>query len=231
MKIIILLLLGFAPVIGFSQPAERDIETARVKKFIQGLNNKAKVRIMLRSLSPAEGKLASSSDDSFDVKLRDPSKALITIGTKKYAFVKRIKYSDVLYIRSGDRKLDLVPDKAKRPHGTWGDLRSIYPGTRVVLIMADGKTFTGWFGSATDQAMTLMDAKAENRVNIALTEVVAFYGILGRSGGFKSGAADVSGGIPTRPGGAIIAGLGALVGGALGELLENDGYPVLVYSK
>jgi len=97
--------------------------------------------------------------------------------------------------------------------------------------MADGKTFTGWFGSATDQALTLMDAKAENRVNIARTEVAAFYGILGKSGGFRSGAAEFSGGAPTQADGAIIAGMGALVGGALGELFKNDGYSVLVYSK
>ena len=179
--------------------------------------NRQKASVLFRSLVTTEGRLVKFDAESFYLK-KD----------RKYF---RSFYRDVLEIECGGNKsASNVPDPTARAHGAWSDINQVYAGTKILVVLMDGKSLKGFSNSATESALVIVDANGRERIDIPRDRVVAFYGLLGGYGGVKKGASKGAEALHTgsrdKLPGLVFAGVGALVG-----LAKSDGRPVLIYSK
>jgi hypothetical protein len=110
----------------------------------------------------------------------------------------------------------MCPIQAARAHGAWSDINQVYAGTKILVVLTDGKSLKGFSNSATESALVIVDANGRERIDIPRDRVVAFYGLLGGYGGVKKGASKGAEGLSTgsrdKLPGLVFAGVGALVG-------------------
>ena len=203
-----------------SAQTDRKAQAEEVKTAVFAYPGKTDdVSLMLRSLVQLKGPIARIDTDNFDLQFR-------TKGGKRV--FQTIRYTDVMYLRYGKTELSFIAPPEQKQFGNWRDINAVYPGTRIFIILEGDRTFEGWSNSATEENLIVLSEGANRRVEIPLKDVVAFYGVLGRSGGAKSGAAWGAEGILHAP----LLGLAATgVGAILGEALRNSGTPILIYSK
>ena len=192
----------------------------RVKALItRSLADKPKASIFFKSLISGEGKITGAGDTSFSLRFR-------TKGGKRVT--KDYRFDHVLQIKVGKDELNFLAPINARPHGEWDDIRFVYPGTRISILLEDNKTFNGWFNSATGEEIVALNESAKEKISIERAKVVAFYGVLGRSGGIKSGASKGSEGMLNDP---LLGGIGAGLGAIAGGLFRSDGRLILVFSR
>lgn len=176
-----------------------------------------KVSVLFRSLVPADGRLVKSDADSFYLKKN-----------RRYY---RSLYRDVLEFRCGGKFVSNVPAPSDRAHGSWGDIRQVYGGTRILVILTDGRTVEGFSNSATDSHLIIIERKAHTRLDLPRDQVAAFFGLIGGRGGAKAGAAKGSEDLLQPGGDPILGGVGAVIGAIVGALAKSDGRPILIYSR
>jgi hypothetical protein len=202
-----------APLITLAQ-GQQDSSIETVVRECEPKRQKASV--LFRSLVTSEGRLVKFDAESFYLKKH-----------RKYF---RSFYRDVLEIECGGKSASNVPDPSARAHGAWSDINQVYAGTKILVVLTDGKSLKGFSNSATESALVIVDANGRERIDIPRDRVVAFYGLLGGYGGVKKGASKGAEGLSTgsrdKLPGLVFAGVGALVG-----LVKSDGRPVLIYSK
>jgi hypothetical protein len=216
-SIVFLLLVALFAQAGRSQDV-RDAETQTVKKFItENASARPKVSVLFRSLVTSEGKLAKFDEDSFYIKK----------GRKYF----RSFYRDVLEIRGGGKFVSNVHDPATRSHGAWSDINQLYPATRILVVLTDGRTIKGFSNSATASHVIMIDNKTDIRLDVPKEQIAALFGLIGANGGIKTGAAKGSEGLLQPGGDPIIGGIGAAIGAVIGALTKSDGRPILVYSR
>jgi hypothetical protein len=176
-----------------------------------------KVSVLFRSLVTSGGRLVKFDADSFYLKKN-----------RRYY---RSFYRDVLEFRCGGKFVSNVPDPSARAHGSWGDIRQVYGGTPILVILTDGRTVEGFSNSATDSHLIIIERKTHTRLDLPREEVAAFFGLIGGRGGVKTGAAKGSEGLLQPGGDPILGGVGAGIGAIIGALAKSDGRPMLVYSR
>jgi hypothetical protein len=214
---ILLLLFAICVQVDLSQDL-RERETLAVKKFIgENAATRPKVSVLFRSLVSSEGKLTKFDEDSFYLKK----------GRKYF----RSFYRDVLEIRSGDKFLSNTHDPSTPSHGAWSDINQIYPATRILVVLTDGRIIKGFSNSATASQLIMIDNKTDIRLDVPKDQVAALFGLIGGNGGIRSGAAKGSEGLLQPGGDPIVGGIGAVIGAIIGALTKSDGRPVLVYSR
>jgi hypothetical protein len=215
--IVLLALFAVGVQIGLSQ-SSRDRETQAVKTFIaENASRRPKVNVLFRSLVSSEGKLAKLDEDSFYLKK----------GRKYF----RSFYRDVLEMRAGKKFVSNVHAPSTPSNGSWNDINQIYPATRVLVVLTDGRIVKGFSNSATDSHLIMIDNKTDIRLDVPKEKVAALFGLIGASGGIKSGAAKGSEGLLQPGGDPIVGGVGAVIGAIIGALTKSDGRPILVYSR
>jgi hypothetical protein len=213
--IIFVFLLGFIPAIGLSQDRlDKEIKNVRAVVSVCA-QERRKTNVLFRSLAYAKGRLFHFDDEFF----------YLTNGKQD----RRLSYRDVLEMRCGDSFVSNMPDPSTKPYGKWEDVGRVFAGTRIVVLLEDGKSVRGFSNSATASGLVIVDDKGRERVDIARSRIVSFYGLLGGYGGVKKGASKgaegmATGGDPLLSG--AFAGIGALLG-----LVKSDGHPILIYSK
>jgi len=208
-------LIGCVPQIVRSQD-RLDTEIKNVKAVVsECAQERRKTTVLLRSLAYAKGQLFHFDDDSL----------YLTTGKLD----RRLFYKDVLEIQCGDSSVSNVPDPTAKPYGKWEDVGRMFAGTRIVMLLDDGKSVKGFANSATASGVVIVDDKGRERVDIPRTRVVSFYGLLGGYGGVKKGASKGAEGMATGSD-PILSGAFAGVGALLG-LIKSDGHPILIYSK
>ena len=209
--VILVFLFTLCPQIVAAQHAEQ-----RVKNLLREIApERPKVRVLFRSLVTGEGKLVKLDDDSFYLKK----------GRRYF----RSFYRDVLEIRGGGKFVSNVQDIDVRQHGSWSDINQVYAGTKILVLLTDGKTVKGFSNSATETGLVIIERERHERMDIARTDVAAFYGLVGGYGGVKKGASKGAEGMTTGRDQlltGIFAGVGALAG-----LAKSDGRPILIYSR
>lgn len=215
--IAVVFLLSCVPQIALSQD-RLDTEIRNVKAVVsECAQERRKSTVLLRSLAYAKGRLFHFDDDSL----------YLTTGKLD----RRLLYKDVLEIRCGDPSVSNIPDPSAKPYGKWEDIGRVFAGTRIVLLLDDGKAVKGFSNSATAAGMVIVDEKGRERVDIPRDRLVSVHALLGGSGGVKKNAGKASEGINTGSReGALLApayvGIAALLG-----LVKSDGNPILIYSK
>ena len=210
-------LLGCLPVIALSQ--ERlDSEIKNVKTVVnECAQQRRKTTVLLRNLAYAKGRLFHFDDELF----------YLTTGKLD----RRLSFKDVLQIRCGDSSVSNIPDPSEKSYGKWEDIGRVFAGTRIVVLLDDGKSVKGFSNSATASNLVMVDDKGRERVDIPRNRIISFYGLLGGYGGVKKNASKASEGMHTgsREGallGPAYVGIAALLG-----LIKSDGHPILIYSK
>ena len=215
--ITLVFLLGCVPPIALSQD-RLDTEIKNVKTVVdECAQERRKTTVLLRSLAYAKGQLFHFDDESL----------YLTTGKLD----RRLSYKDVLEIRCGDSSVSNIPDPSAKPYGKWEDIGRVFAGTRIVVLLDDGKSVKGFANSSTASGLVIVDEKGRERVDIPRNKVVSFYGLLGGYGGVKKNASKASEGMHTgsREGsllGAAYVGIAGLLG-----LVKSDGNPILIYSK
>lgn len=176
-----------------------------------------KVSVLFRSLVASEGRLVKFDADSFYLKKN-----------RRYY---RSFYRDVLEFRSGSKFVSNIPAPSARGHGSWSDINQVYGGTRILVILTDGKTVEGFSNSATDSHLIIIERKTHTRLDLPRDRVAAFFGLVGGRGGAKAGAAKGSDGLLEPGGDLLLGGAGAGIGAIVGALAKSDGRPILIYSR
>ena len=208
-------LLGCATPAVLSQD-RLDKEIKNVKAVVgECAQERRKTTVLLRSLAYAKGQLFHFDDDLF----------YLTTGKLD----RRLSYKDVLEIKCGDSSGSNIPDPTEKPYGKWEDIGRVFAGTRIVVLLDDGKAVKGFANSSTTSGLVIVDDDGRERVDIPRTRVVSFYGLLGGYGGVKKGASKGAEGMATGSD-PILSGAFAGVGALLG-LIKSDGHPILIYSK
>ena len=217
MKLLPVILIVLA--VSLAARSQDDLHTRRgqeVRAIVEGFGPKAtKVTLLTRELIVFRGKVIKVRERSLDLKF---SGRVITIA-----------YDNVLELEGSGKFVSFVPDRAERNHGTWEDVRRIYPGTKILVVYADGKSGKGFSNSATKTHLIMVDNNGRKRVDVPSPNILAVYGLIGGYGGVKAGASKGAEGIANSRHallGGVFAGIGALAG-----LVKSDGRPILVYSK
>jgi hypothetical protein len=216
-EILLIVIVTFIPALpGLAQDNVSGGATERLASSIRRLATRSgKATILTRRLVAYSGKIVAADDESFFLKV------------KKRSFP--LKYADVLEFSGGGENLSLVPELTKKPHGTWGDVDRVFPGTKIIIVTGDGKIIKGLANSATTEAVIFMERERHERMDIPRNRVVAVYGLIGGYGGVKKGASKGAEGATSGRNqllDGVFAGVGALLG-----LAKSDGQPILVYSK
>jgi len=175
-----------------------------------------KAKVLTRRLVTHSGKIVSVYPDSFNLKVKK----------KIYS---TISYNDVLELSVDDQHVSIVPEETTKSHGAWEDIGRVFPGTRIAIVLDDGKTIKGFANSSTASSLVIVDDDGRERIDIPRNRVVAFYGLIGGYGGVKKGASKGVEGSTNRSDQlltGVFAGVGALAG-----LVKSDGRPILIYSK
>ena len=215
--IIFVFLLGAVTPAALSQD-RLDTEIKNVKAVVRECaQERRKTTVLLRSLAYAKGQLFHFDDDLF----------YLTTGKLD----RRLPYKDVLEIRCADSSVSNIPNPTEKPYGKWEDIGRVFAGTRIVVLLDDGKSVKGFANSATTSDLVIVDEKGRERVDIPRTRVVSFYGLLGGYGGVKKNSSEAAKEIGTAGREGILlagpyVGLMALLG-----LVKSDGNPILIYSK
>ncbi len=217
--VVLLALVIAAPV---SAQSDRQNHTALITTALNSDNaKKADVELLLRSLVQLKGRVLIAKEDSFDFRFKTKG------GTKTS---KSINYDDVVYLKHKDKVISSIPSFDASPFGYWDDIKQIYPGTRIVVMLEGNRTFEGWSNSAIGDKLIVLNEKADKTVEIERKDVVAFYGMLGGYGGVKKNASKATEGMSSSGGNQLVG--GALVGvAALLGMIKSDGRPILIYSK
>jgi len=193
-----------------------DTEIKNVKAVVsECAQERRKTTVLLRSLAYAKGQLFHFDDDVF----------YLTTGKLD----RRLAYKDVLEMRCGNSSVSNIPDPTEKPYGKWDDVGRVFAGTRIVVLLDDGKAVKGFANSSTASGLVIVDDKGRERVDIPRAKIVSFYGLLGGYGGVKKGASKGAEGMATGSD-PILSGAFAGVGALLG-LIKSDGNPILIYSK
>jgi len=194
-----------------------DTEIKNVKTVVgECAQERRKTTVLLRSLAYAKGRLFHFDEDSL----------YLTTGKLD----RRLSYKDVLEIRCGDSSVSNIPDPSSKTYGRWEDIGRVFGGTRIAVLLADGKSVKGFANSSSASGLVMVDDKGRERIDIPRERVVAFYGLLGGYGGVKKGASKGAEGLHTggrdKLPGLVATGVGALMG-----LAKSDGHPILIYSR
>ena len=199
-----------------SQENARSPQIEQLRALVQSLGPRpTKVALLTRQLIVTRGKIVRSRETSFDLKQTDG--------------VTTILFENVLELASQKGSLSLVPDKAVKNHGRWEDVGMIYPGTKILLVYADGKSAKGFSNSISQTHLIMIDKDGRQRVDVPREQIAAVFGLIGGYGGVKAGASKGAEGMTNDRDvllDGIFAGVGALVG-----MVKSDGRPILVYSK
>lgn len=175
----------------------------------------SKASVLTRALVFRSGKVIKSTSEWFDLK---SGKHTVTI-----------KHDDVLEMSGGGKSLSFVPDAPQQHHGTWEDVGHIYPNTKIVIILTDGKAVKAFANSATPTRLVVIERERYERWEVERDRVEAVYGLIGGYGGVKANAskgAEAMNASRDKLLGGILTGAAALAG-----LVKSDGRPILVYSK
>ncbi len=214
-KILLMFLFVIAPIYVLGQD-DRVSDAENVRSVVRELATRsAKATILSRKLVAYSGKVVAADQHSFDLKIKKNTSTL--------------KYEDVLELSTGGRDFSFVPDVTKRGHGLWQDINIVYPGTRIVVVLVNGKSVKGFSNSATATSLLIIERERHERMEIRRDQVTAFYGLVGGYGGVKKNASKGAEAMHTGRDkllGGVFAGVGALVG-----LVKSDGRPILIYSR
>ena len=215
--VILVMFIAFGSFYVRSQES-REPDLKQVKTLIRdGVSGHKKATILFRSLVASEGRLEKFDSDSFYVKR----------GRKYF----RSFYKDVLEISTSGKTVSLVPDPITRPYGSWSGIGQVFAGTKILVVLNDGRSVKGFSNSATDTHLVMIDNKTDARLDLPKERVAAFIALLGGFRGAKQGAAKGSEGLLQPGGDAILGGAGAGIGALLGALMKSDGRPILIYSR
>ena len=210
-------LFGCVPPIA---PAQHSLDTEinNVKAVVSECAlERRKTTVLLRSLAYVEGKLFHFDDD------------LIYLLSGKLD--RRLPYRDVLEIKCGDSFVSNVPDPSEKSYGKWEDTGRVFAGTRIVVLLDDGKTVKGFSNSSTASSLVIVDEKGRERVDIPRSRIMSTYALLGGYGGVKKNASKAAKEIgPAGPEALLLAGPYVGISALLG-LVKSDGRPILIYSK
>jgi hypothetical protein len=216
-SVVLLSFLAFGPLSIMSQSVS-DPDLQSVRTFIRECAPaRKKVNVLFRSLVESDGRLVKFDADSFYLKK----------GRKYF----RSFYQDVLEIHGCGKAVSFVPDPSARPHGSWSDVNRVYAGTKILVILTDGRSVEGFSNSATNSHLIIIDRKTDSRLDLPKERVAAFFGLVGGRRGAKAGASKGSEGLLQPGGDPILGGAGAAIGAIIGALTKSDGRPLLIYSK
>lgn len=215
-KLLLMTLLAALPLQAWAQNDHVADQAARVRTVVRAFGQeKTNVTLLTRSLIVVKGKIVRSREDSFDIKT---GKVLNTF-----------PYTYLLEMEGGGAYISFVPERAVRGHGAWGDVGRVYPGTKILVVLADGRSVKGFSNSISETDLIMIDEKGRKRSDIPRDQIASVYGLIGGYGGVKKGASTgakaMNSGRDKLPG-MVFAGVGALVG-----LAKSDGRPILIYSK
>jgi hypothetical protein len=216
-KFFLITLLGLVAFQADAQDDLRSQQAQAVRAIVESLEPKrAKVTLLSRRLIGVKGKIVRSRADSFDLKVRGR--------------VTTVPYLAVLEMLGGGRSISFVPADDSPNHGAWADIGNIYPATRIVVLLSNGKSVKGFSNSITETKLVMVDEKGRERVELPREQIACVYGLIGGYGGVKSGASKgveqtTASGRDKLPG-LVYTGISALTG-----LAKSDGRPILVYSK
>lgn len=214
LNILLVFLIATCPIYVLGQEDRvRNAESVRVVIWQLAMRS-ARATILTRKLVVYSGRIVRPDEHSFELKIKKNNST--------------IKYEDILELSAGDKHLSFVPKVTTQGFGLWQDINSVYPGTKIVVVLTNGKTVKGFANSAA-RNLIIIERERHERMEVEREHVAAFYGLVGGYGGVKSGAS--KGAKAMHAGrdkllGGVMAGLGALVG-----LVKSDGRPILIYSK
>lgn len=193
----------------------REEQADAVRTIVKNLAPGTRVTFLTRPLIVTSGKVLNSRPDSFD--LRSGKRILL------------VKYINVLEIKGGGWAYSSIPADHAKPFGLWDDIDLIYPGTKILVLLENGRAHIGFANSATAEHLVMLEREKKERFDIRREDIKAVYGLIGGYGGVKAGGS--KGAEAMHAGrdkllGGVMAGVGALMG-----LAKSEGRPVLVFSK
>jgi hypothetical protein len=216
---IIITVLLFSAAGTFAQGDHAD-HTKRVKSSISRLSAKNKnVALLLRSLLEFRGKVASFSDDEFELGFKNKE------GKK---LRKSIAYSDVLALDGGGEQLSQIPAVTKKPHGNWHDIGMVFSGTKILVTLNDGRYIKGYSNSITDTHLVLLDRDSARRLDLPREQISAYVAFTLSRGGAKKGAKWSAKELGREP---VLGAIGVGIGAIVGALTKVEGRPILIYSQ
>lgn len=212
-------IFSFGAFGAFAQVGPAD-HAEQVKASISRLSsNNKNVALLLKSLLEFRGKVASLSNDEFELRFKNKE------GRK---LRKSIAYSDVLALNGGGEKLSQIPAVAKKPHGEWHDIGKVFSGTKILISLNDGRHIEGYSNSINDTHLVLLDRESKQRLDLPRDQVAAFVAFTLSRGGAKKGAKWAAKELGSEP---ILGALGMGVGALIGALTKVGEQPILIYSR
>ena len=192
----------------------------RVKVLMSRLHtNNKNVALLLNSLLEFRGKVASLSDDEFELRFKD------TEGKK---LRKSFAYEDVLAVNGDGEKLSQIPDVTKKPHGDWHDIGKVFSGTKILVALNDGRHIKGYSNSVSNTHLVMLDRESEQTLDLPRDQVTGFVAFTLSRGGAKNGAKWAAKELGRDP---ILGTLGVGIGAIVGAMTKVEGRPILVYSR
>lgn len=215
--IVILIILSGAAGVRAQAPSNAELVRTLIGKHS---GDEPRASILFKSLVSVDGRILGADRSAFYLRFR-------TKGGNRV--MNSFRFEDVLYIKVGKEELNLLPAPAARPYGNWDDIKKIYPGTRIFVVLEGNRTFEGWSNSATGEKLIVLNENAKETVEFDCSNVIAFYGMLGGYGGVKKNASKAAEGMSSGRDkllGGMLVGAAALLG-----MAKSDGQPILIYSK
>ena len=103
-----------------------------------------------------------------------------------------------------------------------------FGGTKVLVMLADGRHIRGFSNSITDTHLVMLDSEAKRRLDIPRDQISAFVGFTLSRGGAKKGALRAANELHRAP---ILGALGMGIGAIVGALTKVERGAVLIYSR
>ena len=203
----------------FAQVGPVDHED-QVKASISRLSsNRKNVSLLLKSLLEFRGKIVSLSDDEFGLRFKNKEGRTLR---------KSIAYSEVLALSGGGERLSQIASVSKKPHGNWQDIGKVFSGTKILIILNDGRHIKGYSNSVNDTHVVLLDRESEQRLDVRREQISGFVAFTLSRGGAKKGAKWAAKEMGSHP---ILGGLGIGLGALVGALTKVGEQPILIYSR
>jgi hypothetical protein len=215
----ILTVLLFCTTGAFAQVDPADpAEQVRVSISRLSATNK-NVALLLKSLLEFRGKVSSSSNEGFELRFKNKE------GKK---LRKSFAYSDVLALNGGGEQLSLIPVVTKKPHGNWHDIGKVFPGTKILIALNDGRHIKGYSNSVNETHLVLLDRESEQRLDLPRDNVVGLVAFTLSRGGAKKGAKWAAKELHQAP---ILGAIGVGIGAIVGAVTKVGERPILIYSR